>query len=554
MALLLRAEHLRVFFGVRTLFDIDHIEIHDGDRIGLVGDNGAGKSTLLAVLHGDRAPDTGSVFAFARSAMVHQFGPEEPPERLDAAVRARLRARETLHEGISGGERERLRVAQALSARAPLLYADEPTTNLDFEGIAEVERALTGHEGALVLVSHDRALLDAVCTTIWALEAETLRVFPGNYSAYEAQKARDTAYQQFTYDQYRAEQARLRAAIAGVKAQSEGVRKAPRRMGSSEARLHKRGGGTTAKKQLDKAAGALQSRLANMEVKDRPHDAGTIRMFMAERPRVVSAVAVRADHLRLTAGGRVLLEDASFVVPTGKRTVLSGPNGSGKTTLLHAISECESGITISPGVQMGWFRQETLDTLDGDKTLLDNVLRESVLPAHEARTLLARMGLTARDMDKPASILSGGERAKAALARLMAGSANLLLLDEPGNYLDLRAMAALEDMLCAYEGTLLLVSHDRRMINRVAQRLLLIESGALISAQGTLADWEARKNAPHAMDINISENILRMRMAALLARLSAPRAPKGFRREEAEAEYEALTQQWKALQEKGKQK
>lgn len=552
MALLLRAEHLRVFFGIRTLFDIEHIEIHDGDRIGLVGDNGAGKSTLLLVLHGDRAPDEGSVFAYARSAMVRQFGREAPQGQLDAAVQARLRAKDAVHEGISGGELERLRVAQALSVRAPLLYADEPTTNLDFDGIAEVQRALLRHEGALVLVSHDRALLDAVCTTIWALEEETLRVFPGDYSAYEAQKAREMAHQQFEYEQYRAEQARLRASIAGVKTQSEGVRKAPRRMGNSEARLHKRGGGAAAKKQLDKAAGALQSRLENLQAKERPREAGAIRMSMAERPRVTSATAVRAEHLRLMAGGRRLLEDASFVVPTGKRTVLTGPNGSGKTTLLRAIREGATGITISPGVQIGAFTQETLDTLDGDKTLLENVLLDSVLPMHEARTLLARMGLTARDMDKPAAILSGGERAKAALARLMAGRANLLLLDEPGNYLDLRALSALEDMLCAYEGTLLLVSHDRRMINRVAQHLLIIEEGTLRAAQGNLQEWEARKNAPPATDLN--EDILQMRMAALVAKLSAPRVPKGFRREEAEAEYEAMARQLKAIREGAKQK
>lgn len=543
MALFLRAENLRVLYGLRTIFDISKIEIMQGDRIGLIGANGAGKSTLLSVLAGDRPPDAGFVRVFAqKTAYVRQFGAFEAAAEADAAVFARFNACETAHEGISGGEMERLRIASALSARAELLFADEPTTNLDFNGIEEVRKALAAHKGAFVLVSHDRALLDAVCTAIWALEDGALRAFPGNYTAYLEQRDREREFQRFEYEQYRAEQARLRDAIVGVKEASHSVRKTPKRMGNSEARLHKREA-TQVQAKLERSAGAIRSRLENLEVKERPREEAAIRMTLSGREGVSSQTAVRVENLTLRAGGRTLVDGLTFGLSTGRRSVLAGPNGCGKTTLLRAIRDGADGIRISPGVTIGWFGQETADTLDLSLTLLENVMAESEIPMHEARTLMARMGLSAADMDKKAQVLSGGERAKAALARLMAGGKTLLLLDEPGNHLDLPALEALEEMLSAYTGTLLLVSHDRRMIDRVAQRLLLFEGGGLTVFDGNLSELEARRR-PKPED-SLTEDILRMRMSAVLARISAPR--KGDKREVLDAEYEALAAQLKEI-------
>ena len=549
MALLLRADNLRVFFGIHTLFNIKTIEIHEGDRIGLVGDNGVGKSTLLSVLYGEKLPDEGAVDRAAKAAMVRQFGIAETVEAMDEAIRGRLSAKRAVHEGISGGEMERLRIARALSTGAPLLFADEPTTNLDFDGLAQATQVLSQHRGALVLVSHDRALLDALCTSIWALEAGELRVFPGNYTVYRRQKERERDFQRFEYDQYRKEQVRLRSAIVGVKDSAQSVRKAPKRMGNSEARLHKRGGGTTAKARLERQANALQTRLQNLDVKERPREESQIKMTFRDRESVASAAAVRITNLHLQAGGRTLLGNTTTTLRTGKRTVLVGPNGCGKTTLLRAIRAQEQGVQISPGVTIGWFGQETLDTLDLSRTLLENVMAESVLPVHETRTILARMGLTARDMEKPAPVLSGGERAKTALARLIASGATLLLLDELGNHLDLNALEALEDMLAAYEGTLLLVSHDRHMIDRVAQQLWLFENNGLTVFDGNLTALMESRAAKQKPDDGLGIDILQMRMAALLSRMSHPK--KGDRPEMLEAEYEAMAAELRQLRRGG---
>lgn len=547
MSLLLCAENLRVVFGLRTIFHIESIKIQDGDRIGLVGDNGAGKSTLLSVLHGDHTPDEGIVRRFTSSAIVRQFGEIDQIEEIDSAMQARMRALDTVHIGMSGGELERLRIARALSVRAPLLFADEPTTNLDFDGVAQVQKVLAAQQGALVLISHDRALLDALCTTIWALQNGTLRIFPGNYTAYKAQKELDLDYQRTSYEQYRSEQRRLQSSMQAQAQTSRDVRKAPKRMGNSEARLQKRGKGTTAKKKLDQSVSSLQSRLDHLEVVERPREEATVKMGLQHRSAISSAVAVRAQNLCLQIDGRTLLSNVGFVLPTGKRTVLVGANGCGKTTLLRAIRHAAEGIQneknnirLSPGATIGWFGQESMDTLDFSKTLLENVMQGSVLAVHETRTLLARMGLLAVDMDKPASVLSGGERAKAALGRLMASDATLLLMDEPANHLDLHALEALEEMLANYQGTLLLVSHDRQMIDKVAQRVLLFQNDSLTTYEGNLTDHEARL-ASQADATGLDEDILRMRMSVLATRMSAPR--KGDNPEALLVEYDAMAAQ-----------
>lgn len=554
MSLFLCAENLRVIFGLRTIFHIENIEIHDNDRIGLVGDNGAGKSTLLSVLQGDIIPDEGLVRRFAGSAIVRQFGEIEQIEEIDSAMQARMRALDTVHHGMSGGELERLRIARALSVRAPLLLVDEPTTNLDFDGVAQVQKALAAHQGALVLISHDRALLDAICTTIWALEDGALRIFPGNYAAYKEQKALDLDYQRTSYAQYRAEQHRLQASMQALSQSSHDVRKAPKRMGNSEARLHKRGKGTTAKKKLDKSVSSLQSRLDQLEVVERPREEATVKMGLQDRNAIRSATAIRAENIHLAIDSRTLLSNANFVLPAGKRTVIVGPNGCGKTTLLRAIRHAadnihgaDNGIHVSPGVTIGWFGQETIDTLDLSKTLLENVMQGSVLAVHETRSLLARMGLLAADMDKPTSVLSGGERAKAALGRLMAGDATLLLMDEPANHLDLHALEALEDMLTSYQGTLLLVSHDHRMIDKVAQRVLVFKEGELVSFEGNLSDYETRQ-ASMADTTALDEDILRMRMSVLASRMSAPK--KGDNPEALLAEYDTMAAQLQEMKRK----
>ena len=543
-AVLLCAKNVHVTFGTRTILDIDELEIRDGARIGLIGDNGAGKSTLISILSGEKAPDSGQVQLFSRCAVVRQFGKIEN-ESTRGEITARLLAG-NVREGLSGGETERIRIARALETRAPLLMADEPTTNLDFAGRREVEKLLHAHQGALVLVSHDRALLDSLCTEIWALREGKIRIFPGNYSDFRAQEQRERAFQEQEWRAYTQEKARLEALARSVSEDARHVRKAPKRMGNSEARLQKASVRDNAQEKLQNRAVAIRSRIENMEVKERPKAEQTVTMELFERGGITSREAIRASRLTLRAGEKLLLKGAAFTVPTGRRTVIVGENGCGKTTLLRAILAKNYGIKHAPGVKIGYFSQETLSSLRENETILQNVLRESVLPAHLARTILFRMGFAARDLDKEVCILSGGERARVLLCALLAGDYNVLLMDEPGNHLDLTAAEALEEMLALYQGTLLLVSHDRQMIDRVAQRLLIFENGSLRAFEGNLTAFEAEKSQKNDQQLEIDR--LRMRMAEVLGRLSAPR--KGDDKAQLEQEFEDLAQQLREAESK----
>ncbi|MEG0146168.1 MAG: ATP-binding cassette domain-containing protein, partial [Clostridia bacterium] len=203
---LLTAEHVRFQIAGSPLIDIDQFELSLGDRIALVGTNGVGKSTLIGLLAGEIRPDEGTVTRYAPVAVIHQMLDQPPDQPLDAGIAARLGA-QAAGSALSGGERARRRIASALSARAPILLADEPTNDLDQAGLDELEAQLKAHKGALLLVSHDRRLMDSVARVVCELSDGHLTIYPGNYSAYVAARAQRLARRQFEYDQYRRAQA-----------------------------------------------------------------------------------------------------------------------------------------------------------------------------------------------------------------------------------------------------------------------------------------------------------------------------------------------------------
>ena len=448
-SILLQARGLQKHFGDRGVLDIEEIELYQGDRIGLVGENGAGKSTLLGILAGEIAPDSGTVSRFCPMGYIRQLGGEDRDAPMDKALQSLFSAQEA-REGLSGGERARRRIAAALSQNPLLLLADEPTNDLDIQGVAALEKQLSRFDGALVLVSHDRALLDKLCNVIYELEDGRITVYPGNYSDYRAQKEQKLQRARFEYQQYRAEQARLSAAIQGKREHASQVVKLPSRMGISEARLHRRSATETEEK-LHKTRKALETRLEHLEEKPRPREEIALTMRPGSFTPIVSKTVLTMRDMNLRAGSKVLLQGASMTLPTGSKTALMGPNGCGKTTLIGRILKGnDPRIRLSPGVKLGWFGQDHAATLDMDKSALDNVAGANVFGQDAPRRVLARLNLKEQQILKPARLLSGGERAKTCLARLLVGDYNLLILDEPTNHLDVFAMEALGKLLMDY--------------------------------------------------------------------------------------------------------
>ena len=552
--IILDIQELRKSYGDRELFHIPSLRVYAGERIGLIGQNGAGKSTLLSLLGGETEPDGGTVRCFGSSAIVHQQGNRETGEA-SGELRSLFRTVDRT-EGLSGGELTRNRIAAALSARPALLLADEPTTDLDSAGIELLARQLENHGGALILISHDRMLLRRLCGRIWHLENGTVTDFPGGYDAYEAERKRRRDRTQFEYDQYRKEQKRLKESAQRMAERAASVRKAPARMGNSEARLHTREY-TNAVLQLSHMKRTIQNRMEQMEVKERPVPVPEIRMQLGVQSPVEAKTALEVRCGRMSAGSSLLLEDTGMTLPTRSRTGLVGENGCGKTTLLSAImgrlpegASFEGTIRINPKAKIGWFDQHHERTLHAERTVLENITAESAQPQNLARTVLSCLGFAREDAFKPVSVLSGGEKAKAALARLLLMDLNLLILDEPTNHLDLFTMEALEELLAGYGGTILFVSHDEAFLRKVATRQIRFENRKLIQVEGGAGNREREgqrkaETPDRGMEIMKAE----MRMAELNSRMAKPR--KGDRPDRLKEEYIRLAEELRRLKREG---
>ena len=547
--LLLEIHELQKSYGEQTVLQVGALRVYEGEKIALIGENGAGKSTLLSILAGETEPDAGTVRRSCPAALIRQSG----DARMDGSAQmARRMDAPQAGQGLSGGELTRRRIAEALSSRAPLLLADEPTTDLDAGGAERLKELLSGYSGALILVSHDRALLDALCTRVLHLQDGQLTDFPGNYTQYRAENERRRAFQQFEYEQYRSEQARLRAQMQQKVEWAASVKKAPKRMGNSEARLHTHEYTNAVLKQ-SAAKKRVQDRLDRLEKVERPRDLPQIRMALGTSCPIEGKTALTVDCRRLLAGGRTLIESAGFVLPTGSKTVLTGDNGTGKTTLLRALrgvlppgTRFEGEVRFNPAARPGYFDQDHAETLLPDRTALENAMALSAQSESTARTVLARLNLRGDAVFKPVRVLSGGERAKIALARLLLSDANLLVLDEPTNHLDLFTMEALQELLTGYGGTLLFVSHDRAFISAVAGRVLSLERGGIRCFEGTLAQRsqsDARDRSAEQRQLAVTS--LEMRLSALAARLASPK--KGDRPDELSAQYDALAEELRQL-------
>jgi ATPase subunit of ABC transporter with duplicated ATPase domains len=485
------------FHGANVvLADVDLV-VPAGARIGLVGPNGVGKSTLLRVLAGLEPPDAGTRTAAAavaylpqepepltgetvRAYLARRTGVGAAEQRMDALA-ARLGAEPELAADyaaaledflarggadfdaraqavceipldrelptLSGGEAARAALASILLGRFDALLLDEPTNDLDFAGLARLEEFLASFRGAAVIVSHDRAFLDRTVRRIVELDEWThgATEYPGGWSEYEAERARRRARHYDRFDAYEAEKER--------------VEEQARRMRQWEERGY--GQGRKKKKSKD-VKKAYDRKLATLEQVDKPYEPWELRLGLTVGGRSGDVVARLEDAV--VERGAFRLGPLTLEIGWGERVAVVGANGSGKTTLLDAllgrIPLASGSRRLGSGVVVGELEQ-TRDGF-GDAPLLDRF----DLPHEEARTLLAKFGLGAGDVLRPGSSLSPGERTRAGLALVTARGVNCLVLDEPTNHLDVEAIEELERALSSYDGTVLLVTHDRVFLDR----------------------------------------------------------------------------------------
>lgn len=538
--LLLEGMEMSVSLGDRTLFTIPRLTVYAGDRIGLIGQNGCGKSTLLQVLAGCRPCDGGQVRRGCDLGYAPQFGlgaGESTGESRRNFGVGKLENR----AACSGGEITRMRLSR-IPFGARLLLLDEPTANLDLPGCRLLEEKLCQQE-TFVLVSHDRELLDRLCNRIWYLEGGGLRCYDGNYTAFEQAQELEKLTQTRAREQYLREKRHLEEAAQELRAQSAQVRKAPRRMGNSEARLHKMGD-QKGKKTIDKQCKALQSRLEKLEKVEQVREIPPMQLdfSLTHPPRSKTVLQVKKLHFGYPHTPD-LLKEISFTLENGDKMALMGRNGSGKSTLLGLIAQGYAGIQCSPQARLGFLNQD-LSTLLPQHTVLENARLRAVQREDVVRTVLNRMLLPKTCWDKQAGLLSGGEKMKLCLCQLILSDCNVLVLDEPTNYLDLPSLRALERMLGEYPGTVLLVSHDQAFVRHTATRLLFLQEGRAQVFNGTLDAWEEEKHAPPQADAALRRSALQMRMTELIGRISAAAPGEKAQLEQA---YDACLAEYRAL-------
>jgi macrolide transport system ATP-binding/permease protein len=340
---------------------------------------------------------------------------------------------------------------------------------------------LLAFHGGLLLISHDRMLLENVCNKVLDLDNGVFTLYNCGYRDYLEQKEREKRAYQARYDAFAAERERLGQVAIARKQQSASIKRAPKRMGNSEARLHKMGG-QKQKEKLDRAAKAAKSRLNQLEKVEKPWQPKPI-VFDITPSKVYSPVLVSVDGVSRSFDSRVILDDCRCVIPNGRKTALIGPNGAGKTTLLNIIAESGAGITPCAGLKIGYYRQDT-GGVDDNISILENVMAHSVYDETFVRTILARLLFRRDEIHKNASVLSGGERLKLAMAGIVLSDFNLLILDEPTNFLDIASRQALTDVLAAYPGAVLFASHDRAFLSAVADRIIRLENGKTNTFEG----------------------------------------------------------------------
>ncbi|WP_434796859.1 ABC-F type ribosomal protection protein CplR [Terrisporobacter vanillatitrophus] len=497
---LVSIDKLKKYYSDRLILDIDKFEILENEKIGLVGANGIGKTTLIKALIGKIELDQGQIYLTNSYSYITQ---NEDVDVLssDNKIKSMLHAPDKFEEYLSGGEKVKLRIANALKEQKKLIIADEPTSNLDQQSVSVLEEMLKKHKGAMLLVSHDRRFLDALCNKIVEIEDGKLKIYNGNYSTYLKLKEEERDRQKFEFEQYVSEKKRLEYAKIKKISLSEGIRRAPKRMGNSEARLHKMGG-QRQKQNLDQNVKAIQSRIDKLEVKEKPKSTNSIKIYIKDGLEIVSKNLVEINNLTLSIEDKNLLDNVSFKFKRNKKIALLGENGCGKTTLIkEIINNNNTAIRINPRVRIGYFDQNQY-VLDGEKSILDNIKISSSFDETFIRINLNLFGFKGDDVYKNVNVLSGGEKVKISLCKIILENNNFLILDEPTNYLDIVSLQALEESLKNTEKTMLIVSHDRAFIDKVCDYIIEIKNKKIKEFNGNYSKYMENENNKKLKSIN----------------------------------------------------
>ena len=535
--ILISVQELQKSFGVHEVLRSVTFSLQKGEKMGLVGVNGCGKTTLMRMIAGEMQPDGGTIHRnkdlrvgylaqlddipltdTVWGALLKVFEPIRVMERRMAEIEKLLESADPetalrlsseyqrltesynaqqgyAYEGeilrvlnglglkpemhqrqvstLSGGERTRLSLAKLLLQKPDIILMDEPTNHLDLEAIEWLQDYLTDYKGSLLLISHDRYFLDHVCTTMGELLGGKMIKFTGNYTEYMKKRTADFETRMKAYELQQKEIQREQAIIERYRSFN--------------------------REKSIKAAESREKRLAKVERLEKPVEEQHVRFsFDARRRSGEEALEVR--ELSKSFEGQPVFQNLSFKLRTGDRVALIGPNGVGKSTLFriltHQINPDHGSVRFGTNIDIGYYDQHQ-QNLNPQNTILDEVW--NTFPKLEQTRIRSALGLflfTGDEVFEKIEKLSGGERGRVALTKLMLKQDNLLLLDEPTNHLDMDSREVLEDALRDFPGTILAISHDRYFINRFAEKVMVMEKDGVTEYLGNFDDYIEKRDRP----------------------------------------------------------
>ncbi|MCT2535809.1 ABC-F type ribosomal protection protein [Aquibacillus koreensis] len=462
-----------------TLFENIHAHVKQGEIIGIIGKNGAGKTTLLKLLNNELTPTKGSIQWFEQNLVVALVDQEaesfmhKESTATEEALRSKWSVPDNDYSNFSGGEKLKARLIHGIAKQAHLLLLDEPTNHLDANSTVLLIEQLKRYNGTVILVSHDRYFLDEVATKIWSIEGKKLVEHKGNYSSYMEARQQRRLTQQREYEKQQKMVEQIESQMQALTSWSKSAHAQSTKQEGKKEYFRKKA------KRMDSQVKSKQKRLEKEleKVNAKPVEADYNVQFTMKANDKVGKRFLEVKNLAKSFNNESLFSSVFFTIQHGEKVAIVGPNGSGKTTLLKIILGIESyegEVWLSPSASIGYLTQEVFD-LPLEKTPEQLFYQETFKQRGKVQTLMNHLGFTAAQWREPIQAMSMGERVKCKLMKYILEEKDVLVLDEPTNHLDLASREQLEATLSTYNGTLLVVSHDRYFLEQITATKLVIQ-------------------------------------------------------------------------------
>ena len=538
MTVIMKCKDISKEYGDKVILKNINLDLKLGEKVGIVGENGAGKTTLVNIITGNSVATSGEVIWYKEGIKIGYM-----KQATDYT---------NLQSSLSGGERTKALLKSIIYGDFNLLILDEPTNHLDYEGVSWLIKKVNEFKGTIIIISHDRYFLDKTVNKIIEIEDKAVKNYNGNYTAYRDKKKKNFQDQMHSYIEQEKVKEKINNQIAELKKWSN---KAHKEAGKKAIETGNKVGGkqfNRAKaKKMDAQVKSKIKRLQKLQVEgvDKPKEEGYI-VFNGISSGKIGSVVLEAKDISKAYDNKMLFNKSSFYIKQGEKVGVYGPNGCGKTTLIKAIlgqEEIEGEINISSSRKIGYISQDILD-INEEISIIEAFKINSRKELGKLRSDLALIGFDAESLNKKIKYLSLGERMKIKLLLLIRESYEVLILDEPTNHIDLHVREQLESVLDRYNGTIILVTHDRYMMEKICDKLLVFENKEIKRYEYNFSEYLEKISEKKEKKINRAEEnlIIDNRITCIISELSITNKDS-VRYKELEKQYNELLNKRKLL-------